>query len=89
MQCSVHASLVLQEQVIEGSFAKVACKFSVVSETGTELTLVKGDTVQVVQTGAHATFNVKKFISDTCSHQEGWVPAYVIGMRGSDETQSK
>ena len=68
---------------------KVTCKFDLVSETGTEMSLAKGDTVQIIQLGAHSTYNVRKHVTDTCSNQEGWVPAYVIGMRGPDESQSR
>ena len=84
-----HRFVLFQENSVEGSFAKVVCKFSAVSETGAELSLDKSDTVQIMQTGAQCTYNVRKYVADTCTYQEGWIPAYVIGLRGPDNTQSR
>ena len=54
-----------------------------------ELTVTKSDMVQVLDVGSQNMYYVRKDCVDTGSHQLGWLPAYVIGLRNQEEAPLK
>ena len=72
-----------------GAFAKVACSYNGAQEAG-ELTVERGDTVQVCDTAAHNKYLVRRDDLEHACYTEGWLPAYVLGLRNvEDETRSR
>ena len=78
----------LQADSVIGSFAKVACSYNG-SMADHELTVTKSDMVQVLDVGSQNMYYVRKDCVDTGSHQLGWLPAYVIGLRNQEEAPLK
>lgn len=71
----------IQHELI-GSYAKVTLKYSGQKEE--EVSVNKGDTVQIVEIGHHNNYKVRL---ETAI--EGWLPAFVIGQRDHEESTSR
>ena len=71
-----------QQSELVGSFTKVVVKYK--AQKDEELSVDKGDTVQILDTAPHNLYLVRKD-----SATEGWVPHFVIGQRDHEESSSR
>ena len=61
---------------------KVALVYS--AQRDDDLSVSKGDTVQILDVGSHNVYQVKQETG-----LEGWLPAYVIGQRDHEDSSSR
>lgn len=62
-----------------GPPVKVSCDYSAVKED--EISLSKGETVQILATNQHNMYLVHRVATDSTPAAEGWVPAHVLGQK--------
>lgn len=64
------------------------CSYNGVTEKQ-ELTVLKSDTVQILDTKPPNMYWVRRDCVESGRHDDGWLPAYVIGMRNQLEEESR
>jgi hypothetical protein len=61
--------------------AKVVCSYSAITED--EITVQKGDVVQIVTANMHNRFLVYREANESQPGAEGWIPGFVIGFQNN------
>ena len=72
-------------QTAEGASSTLAkCQLDYLAVKEDEITVSKGETVQILATNQHNMFLVHRAANDTSPAAEGWLPGNILGHKEGD-----